>query len=139
RLATRRGTDGFASGAGVMPLTWLQDFEGPIARTTSDIARILNVTTGTDPEDINTVHADADNKRPADWKPALDANALAGKKIGYIPAAFDDSPSYGQNDGTIDALKARFADITAAGATMVPITDAVPRSPAPRTPTRHRP
>ena len=30
RLVTLRGTDGIASGAGVMPLTWLQDFAGPI-------------------------------------------------------------------------------------------------------------
>ena len=119
-LVSLRGTDGISSGAGVMPLTWLQDFEGPIARTTSDIARILNVTTGTDPDDIATVHADADAKRPADWKTALDPNALQGKKIGYMPSAFDASPSYGQEDGTIDALKARFADIVAAGATMVP-------------------
>jgi amidase len=137
-LVTLRGTDGISSGAGVMPLTWLQDFEGPIARTTSDIARILNVTTGTDPEDPNTVHADADAKRPADWKTSLDANALAGKKIGYIPGAFDDAPSYGQADGTIDALKARFADITAAGATMVPITAAVPSAPATGTLTGNR-
>ena len=122
RWSSLRGTDGISSGAGVMPLTWLQDFEGPIARTTSDIARILNVTTGTDPDDIATVHADADAKRPADWKTALDPNALQGKKIGYVPSAFDASPSYGQDDGTVDALKARFADIVAAGATMVPIT-----------------
>ena len=91
-LVSLRGTDGISSGAGVMPLTWLQDFEGPIARTTSDVARILNVTTGTDPDDIATVHADADAKRPADWKTALDQNALQGKKIGYVPSAFDASP-----------------------------------------------
>ena len=54
--------------------------------------RILNVTTGTDPDDIATVHADADAKRPADWKTALDPNALQGKQIGYVPAAFDASP-----------------------------------------------
>ena len=89
RWSSLRGTDGISSGAGVMPLTWLQDFEGPIARTTSDVARILNVTTGTDPDDIATVHADADAKRPADWKTALDPNALQGKKIGYVPSAFD--------------------------------------------------
>ena len=93
-LVTLRGTDGISSGAGVMPLTWLQDFEGPIARTTSDIARILNVTTGTDPDDPNTVHADADAKRPADWKTvARRRTRWQGKKIGYIPAAFDASPS----------------------------------------------
>ncbi|MDA0162108.1 amidase [Solirubrobacter ginsenosidimutans] len=129
-LVSLRGTDGISSGAGVMPLTWLQDFEGPIARTTSDVARILNVTTGTDPDDIATVHADADHKRPADWKTALDPNALQGKKIGYVPSAFDASPSYGQEDGTIDALKARFNDLIAAGATMVPVTAAAPASPA---------
>jgi amidase len=125
-LVSLRGTDGISSGAGVMPLTWLQDFEGPIARTTSDIARILNVTTGTDPDDINTVHADADAKRPADWKVALDRNALQGKKIGYIPDAFTGSLSYGQDDGTGNALVGRFADIEAAGATMVPITASTP-------------
>ena len=104
-LVTLRGTDGIASGAGVMPLTWLQDFAGPIARTTTDIARILNVTTGTDPEDLVTVHADADAKRPADWKTSLDADALQGKRIGYLPASFTGTPSYGQADGTIDALR----------------------------------
>jgi amidase len=127
-LVTMRGTDGIASGAGVMPLTWLQDFAGPMARTTSDVARILNATTGTDPDDIYTVHADADNKRPADWKVALDPRALQGKRIGYIQSAFTGNPSYGQDDGTPQALLARFADIEAAGATMVPITASTPSS-----------
>jgi amidase len=131
-LVSLRGTDGISSGSGVMPLTYLQDFEGPIARTTSDIARILNVTTGTDPGDPATVHADADAKRPADWKAALDPNALEGKKIGYIPASFQDNLSYGQNDGTAAAVEARFTDLEAAGATMVPITTPTPASiPAP--------
>jgi amidase len=129
-LVALRGTDGISSGAGVMPLTWLQDFEGPIARTTTDIARILNITTGTDPDDPATVHADADHKRPADWTTALDPNALKGKRIGYIPASFDSSFSYGQDDGTSAALEARFADIEKAGATMVPVTTAAPSAPA---------
>ncbi len=137
-LVSLRGTDGISSGSGVMPLTYLQDFEGPIARTTTDIARILNVTTGTDPNDPATVHADADHKRPADWTSALDRNALQGKRIGYIPASFEDSPSYGQDDGTGAALEARFADIVAAGATMVPITTPVPSAPASPTLTGNR-
>ena len=127
-LVTLRGTDGIASGAGVMPLTWLQDFAGPMARTTSDVARILNATTGTDPDDIFTIHNDAGAKRPADYKAALDPNALQGKKIGYFESSFTGSLSYGQDDGTPQALKARFADIEAAGATMVPITASTPAS-----------
>jgi amidase len=125
-LVSLRGTDGISSGSGVMPLTYLQDFEGPIARTTSDIARVLNVTTGTDPTDPSTVHADADAKRPADWTTALDAGALEGKRIGYLPSSFDDNPTYGQNDGTPAALKARLLDLEAAGAMLVPITATAP-------------
>jgi amidase len=137
-LVALRGTDGISSGAGVMPLTYLQDFEGPIARTTTDIAKILNITTGTDPDDPATVHADADHKRPLDWTTALDKRALEGKKIGYVPSAFDGSPSYGQTDGTAAALEARFADIVAAGATMVPITAAAPSAPPSPTLTGNR-
>ena len=37
-----------------------------------------------------------------------------------------------RSDGTVDALKARFADIVAAGATMVPITAAAPSAPVDR-------
>jgi amidase len=129
-LVSLRGTDGISSTAGVMPLTWLQDFAGPIARTTSDIARILNVTTGTDPEDIFSVHADADAKRPADWKTALDKTALQGKRIGYITSWFTGSPSYGQDDGTGQAVLDRFADIQAAGATLVEMASAAPSGPA---------
>ncbi len=127
-LVSLRGTDGISSGSGVMPLTYLQDFEGPIARTTSDVARILNVTTGTDPGDPATVAADADAKRPADWKTALDPSALKGKVIGYVPDAFDANLTYGQADGTVAALKARFADLQAAGATLVPITTPIPQT-----------
>jgi amidase len=137
-LVTLRGTDGIASGAGVMPLTWLQDFAGPMARTTSDIARILNATTGTDPDDLFTLHNDAGAKRPADYKQALDANALADKRIGYLPAAFTGSPSYGQADGTVEAVMARFADIEAAGATMVALTSNPPSAPANPTLTGNR-
>ena len=75
-----------------------------------------------------TIHADAGAKRPADWKAALDPNALQGKKIGYFPSAFTGGLSYGQSDGTPEAMKARFADIAAAGATMVPITATTPAS-----------
>ncbi|MBE2316085.1 amidase [Solirubrobacter sp. CPCC 204708] len=137
-LVTLRGTDGIASGAGVMPLTWLQDFAGPMARTTSDIARILNATTGTDPDDLFTLHNNAGAKRPADYKTALDANALKGKRIGYLPAAFTGSPSYGQSDGTMEAVTARFADIQAAGATMVELTTNPPSGPATGTLTGNR-
>ncbi len=121
-LVTMRGTDGISSGTGVMPLTYLQDFEGPMARSTEDIARILNATTGTDPGDPATVHNGAGAKRPADWKTALDPNALQGARIGYLDSAFFNNPTYGQADGTAQSVKDNFADFEAVGATMVPMT-----------------
>lgn len=123
-LVTMRGTDGIASGAGVMPLTWLQDFAGPIGKTVEDVARFLNVTTGTDPEDVQTVHDDAGEKRPDDYTDFLDVDALVGKKIGYIPGAFTASPSYGQDTGTMDAMVAKLEKFVDAGATLVPIDTA---------------
>ena len=145
-LVSLRGTDGISSGSGVMPLTYLQDFEGPIARTTSDIARILNVTTGTDPNDPATVHADADAKRPADWTTALNPGALAGKRIGYIRASFDGStgptgpggpafnyaPTYGSSDGTGAAAFAKLQAMQDAGATLVEMTTPQPATAATR-------
>ena len=103
-LVSLRGTDGISSGAGVMPLTWLQDFAGPIARTTSRHRPHPQRHHRHRPGGPRArVHANADAKRPADWKTALDTNALQGKRIGYMPASFTGRPSYGQDDGTMEA------------------------------------
>jgi amidase len=114
-LYSLRGTDGLASGSGVMPLTWGQDYAGTIARSLPDLAAMLNVTTGTDPADEFTVEADADARRPADWAASLDANALAGKTIGYYAGAF---PAGFGLPGTRDAMVAAFDGFRRAGATV---------------------
>lgn len=125
-LKSFRGTDGMASTTGVIPLTWGQDYAGPIAKTITDLAIMLNATTGTDPKDIFTVTADADHKRPADWKESLDVNALQGKKIGYIPASFVSTYA---DDDTGQAVMNKFSQLEAAGATMVEMS-ALPAAPA---------
>lgn len=114
-LTTFRGTDGIASTRGVMPLTWGQDYAGPMARTVTDLAYLLNATTGTDPEDL-LLTKDADAHRPEDWTASLDMNALKGKRIGYLPGSFVSAYA---NDGTGEAVKSHLADLEAAGATMV--------------------
>ncbi|MDW5594561.1 amidase family protein [Conexibacter stalactiti] len=122
-LATFRGTDGMQSASGVMPLTWATDYAGAIGRTVSDLAGILNVVAGTDPADEQTLATDA--HKPADWAAYLDANALRGKKIGYLPASF--VSGFASDDGTADAVRARFAAIEAAGGTMVEMSGAPTR------------
>ena len=113
-LVTLRGTDGLESGSGIMPLSWLTDFGGVMTRSVGDLADMLNVVTGTDPEDPTTAPADAE--RPADWRSTLDPNALRGKRIGYIPAVWEDP--FGTT-GTTDASKAALKYLTDAGATIV--------------------
>lgn len=110
-LFTLRGTDGMQSDRGVMPLSWLQDYAGSMTRSVSDLADILNVTSGTDPENPETAEADA--HRPQDWRSVLDEHALRGKRIGMLPAAWEDP--YGTTT-TIDASRAALADLQVAGA-----------------------
>lgn len=117
-LWTLRGTDGMASTAGVMPLSWLQDYPGAITRSAGDLADILDVTTGTDPLDQVTVDADADAHRPAEWRSALSPNALQGKRIGYYASAFVDP--FGTT-GTTAVQLAALHYFTDAGATLVEI------------------
>lgn len=121
-LVTMRGTDGMASSSGVMPLVWLQDYAGAMTRTVSDLADVLNVTTGTDPDDPATEEADA--HRPRDWRTVLDPGALKGKRIGYDPAAFVDP--FG-TAGTIAATKDAFRHLRAAGAEIVEMPPAPSR------------
>ena len=111
---TLRGTDGLESGSGIMPLSWLTDFGGVMTRSVPDLADMLNVVTGTDPEDPTTAPADAE--RPADWRTTLDPEALKGKRIGYIPSTWEDP--FGTT-GTVEATKAALKYLTDAGATIV--------------------
>lgn len=118
-LWTLRGTDGLASSYGVMPLTWLQDYPGTIARSASDLADVLNVTTGTDPKDPITVEADADAHRPANWRTSLDASSLQGARIGYYESAFVDP--FG-TEGTVKPEREALKYFEDAGATLVKIS-----------------
>jgi amidase len=118
-LWTLRGTDGMASSYGVMPLTWLQDYPGTIAQSASDLADMLNVTTGTDPKDPITVEADANAHRPANWRTSLDPNALKGKRIGYYESAFEDP--FGTT-GTVKPERESLKYFEEAGATLVKIS-----------------
>ncbi|CAB4921703.1 unannotated protein [freshwater metagenome] len=124
-LVALRGTDGMSSGSGVMPLNFLQDYAGPLARSVSDLATVLNVTTGTDPDD--EVTAPADEKRPADWKSVLDPDALKGKRIGIVADTFT-STSYG-TPGSLAVANAALDELRAMGAEIVPVP-AAPGAPA---------
>jgi Asp-tRNA(Asn)/Glu-tRNA(Gln) amidotransferase A subunit family amidase len=131
-LTAFRGTDGLASTNGVMPLTWATDYAGPIAKTVTDVASMLDATatqaTGNNPDDLLTSRVD-NSRRPKEWKSALRSDALTGKKIGYVPSAFASTAITDDDAGAV-ALKQAKAAIEAAGGTLVPVAEGKPTAPA---------
>jgi amidase len=141
-LVTLRGTDGLESGAGIQPLVWMTDFGGALTRTVSDLADILNVVTGVDPDDPATLARPA-GAVPRDWRTGLDVNALRGKRIGLVDAAWADvfgpaTPPFLTNP-TLDAMRNSLKYIVQAGGSIVqmgqlatpPTPDAPPNPPPP--------
>ena len=73
-------TTGLASRSGMIPISFTRDATGPMARTVTDVATLLNGMVGVDPLDDAT--AVAAPHTAADYRDALDADGLAGARIG---------------------------------------------------------
>ena len=133
-LVTLRGTDGLESGTGVMPLVYLTDFGGSMARSVPDLADMLNAVVATDPADPET--SAPGRHVPADWRAALDPNALKGKRIGFIASRWVDP--FGTTNAVQIEQQRALQFLTAAGATIVPMgtpfgTDTPPAPASPTT------
>ncbi|WP_238591752.1 amidase [Pseudomonas abietaniphila] len=89
-LVGLRTTRGLASRSGVMPLSSTQDVAGPMARTVSDLAVMLDATVGSDASDPST--ADANRHIPPSYLKALKADSLKGARIGVIRGLFGNAP-----------------------------------------------
>ncbi|KAG1740450.1 amidase signature domain-containing protein [Suillus paluster] len=77
-------TIGLVSRSGVIPISSHQDTVGPMCRSVTDAAILLNFIAGPDPRDEATLH------QPGiipDYMRALDKNALKGARLG-VPRAF---------------------------------------------------
>src|SRR5699024_7176848 len=74
-------TVGLVSRAGIVPISHSQDTAGPIARNVTDAAIVLGAIAGSDPRDPATADAD---QHATDYTQFLDADALAGKRIGVV-------------------------------------------------------
>lgn len=82
-----RSSFGMVSQIGMDRLNYDQDVIGPMCRNVEDIALIFDVIAGTDESDPYT--AEADSYLPeGGYLPALDADGLQGKRIGYLANSF---------------------------------------------------
>ena len=112
-----RATRGLISRAGVMPFSTTQDEAGPMTRTVEDVARMLDVIAGYDPNDPIT--AFSVGRIPATYTAALNAGGLKGARIGLLTDFMGRDPIHHDVNRAVDNAVARMA---AMGATVVRIS-----------------
>ncbi|ALG08330.1 amidase [Kibdelosporangium phytohabitans] len=81
-LAGLRPSQGLSSRDGIAPLSDTQDVGGPIAKSVSDIALVLDATVGYDPDDPST--AASVGRIPQTYTAALGDTALVNARIGVL-------------------------------------------------------
>jgi amidase len=109
-----RPTTGLISRRGVVPNTSAQDTIGPMARTVTDVAMLLNAVAGSDPADPRTADADA---HKTDYVKALNAGALKGARIGVLRGM------QGDTEKTRPLFDAALAVMKAQGAELIDLPD----------------
>lgn len=80
-LVSMRPTIALISRAGIVPISLGQDTSGPMARSVTDAAMLMNVLAGSDPRDPASAEADT---HKTDYVKALSMDSLKGQKIGVI-------------------------------------------------------
>jgi Asp-tRNA(Asn)/Glu-tRNA(Gln) amidotransferase A subunit family amidase len=111
-----RSTMGLTSRAGVIPLSYLADVAGPMARTMEDAVTIFQVIVGEDPDDPATARS---HGRPIpNYKAALQRDGLKGARIGILRQAYEraNQPS---DPEVVTVFTNALDAMTKAGATMV--------------------
>lgn len=115
-LVGLRATRGLSSRTGVMPLSDTQDVAGPLARTVTDLALVLDATVGPDPQDAVTAGAAA--HVPRSYRDGFAGATLKGARIGVLRALFGTSPEDDEVAAIIrkalDAMKAQGAEVVEA-------------------------
>ncbi len=107
-LVGLRGTAGLSSRDGIIPLSHTQDIGGPLARTVTDLAILLDATVGFDPEDpVTTAGKDHIPKSYTDY---LDPEGLRDTRIGILREAFGDSEVAEVIDTAIERMKSLGAE-----------------------------
>jgi amidase len=112
-LVGLRGSQGLSSRTGIVPLSRTQDIGGPIARTITDLAIMLDATVGPDPADESTRLGEG--RVPKGFRNALSAEALKGKRIGVVRALFGTAPEDQEVTAVVnkalDAMKQSGAEV----------------------------
>jgi Asp-tRNA(Asn)/Glu-tRNA(Gln) amidotransferase A subunit family amidase len=135
-LAGLRPTVGLVSRTGLVPFDSVRDTPGPMARSVTDMAILLDVIVGADAEDAATSRA-AGHIAPS-YVRALKTDALKGARLGVLRQAFTPDVT---DPRIIAHFETTLAELKAAGAEIVdpfvvPEIDSIPLPP--QTPARFK-
>ena len=112
-LVGLRATRGLSSRTGVVPLSDTQDVAGPLARSVTDLAIMLDATVGPDAEDAVT--AEGAPHVPKSYRDTLTVGRLKGARIGVLRALVGTAPEDEEVGDLVrkalDAMKAQGADV----------------------------
>ena len=114
-LAGLKPTVGLVSRSGIVPISHSQDTAGPMARTVRDVAILLGVMAGTDPQD--PVTADSQGKVSPDYTKFLDPAGLKGARLGVV------RKYCGFNDAVDQLMDTLVGEMKRAGAEIVDPAD----------------
>src|SRR5258706_4612780 len=81
---------GLSSRSGIVPLALSQDVGGPLARTVTDVAIVLDATAGADADD--PVTGRSAGKIPSSYTASLDREGLRGARLGVFVPLFGAAP-----------------------------------------------
>jgi amidase len=112
-LAGLKPTVGLVSRGGIVPISHSQDTAGPMARTVRDVAILLGVMAGADPQDSAT----ADGKVSPDYTKFLDPAGLKGARLGVV------RKYCGFNDAVDQLMDTLIGEMKRAGAEIVDPAD----------------
>lgn len=109
-------TVGLISRSGIIPFSYSQDTAGPMAKTVSDAAILLDALVGQDEQDPATLRNES-NLAEQKYTSFLDESGLHGARIGVFCEVPDDVLSSGEYDEAL--FKQVVAELTQAGAEIV--------------------
>jgi amidase len=112
-----RGTNGLSSRTGIVPLSHTQDIGGPLARTVTDLALMLDATVGADPADAITERSNG--HIPRSYRDGLSADGLKGVRIGVLKQLFGTAP---EDEEVASIVRASLDAMKKVGAELVDVT-----------------
>lgn len=119
-LFALKPTIGLVSNAGVLPSSLSHNALAPMTRSVADLAYLLNVMAGFDPDDFMTRMAIGHVEK--NYEKYLDPDALKGARIGIVVQLKGNRPEHAEVNRVFDEAMAKMSEL---GATVFPIV--IPR------------